>query len=297
VGRLDLNPVRRRWTVLFQVLVLTGYSIGAAALPMPVAAAGNTNCQPTPSQRQAGHLASSGNFIVGVRATIEGQSLALCAADGPPEASGSFHWVALQNSTPAWDIGVNIVQLGYGRCANTNNIPQIGTNCNGNNYWYWAWGSYCGSSINGTLPGVGPVPLRIGSALAGDPANHDFYVLRQSHNGIAYYEGFVDGVLLEGTDALGNHRLARVAQSQLCWNSDQTYRRLAYFGETFNVGDSMGGWSGSTRNHLDYDPLRYSYATGWKATHFGFVAPCNAGTGAPYSCTVAEADHLYIDSR
>lgn len=74
----------------------------------------------------------------------------------------------------------------------------------------------------------------------------DVYVLRHSVNGVVRYEGFVGGTILTGVDALGNTVSASVPASSICWDTADsgTDRRLDWFGETFNRGDSMGGWVG-----------------------------------------------------
>ncbi|HET7677671.1 MAG TPA: hypothetical protein VFK38_07440, partial [Candidatus Limnocylindrales bacterium] len=99
-----------------------------------------------------------------------------------------------------------------------------------------------------------------------------------------------------GNDANGVLTAARVRASRLCWDANSQYRRLAWFGETVNIGDSMGGWTGSSRNHLDHDPLRYSVGTGWNATNLSAPNPCDVD-GDLYSCTIAESDHIYIDTN
>jgi hypothetical protein len=291
---------RRAWlTAAILVGIAVSSGIGLTR-PAPTLAVAEDVCQTFTGQKHAGQIATSGNFLIGARATIEGQELSLCEyLGGDNRPSGSFHWAAIQYGNPAWG-GVNIVQVGYGHCLRANNGFPIGTNCNGLYYWYWAWGSYCGSgSIDGTFPGVGPVGLRIGSALSSPPATKDYYVIRELIGGTYYYSGYVNGALLSGLDANGNQRTARVPASSVCWNGlGGSFRQISWFGETFNIGDSMGGWnSNGTRNHLDHDPLRYSYNTGWKPTNLVPVAPCNGLTTAPYSCTIAEADHIYIDTN
>ena len=102
---------------------------------------------------------------------------------------------------------------------------------------------------------------------------------------------------LQGTDALGNNRVARVAASSICWDADSTYRSLAWFGETFNDGDSMGGWDASgSRNHLDYTSLRYSIATGWLTPNLT-AGECNGdNTPIVYTCTIVSDEHVYVDT-
>ena len=48
----------------------------------------------------------------------------------------------------------------------------------------------------------GPIPLRIGSAMSQPPVSTDFYVLRETVGGVSYYDAYVNGTLLSGTDAL-----------------------------------------------------------------------------------------------
>lgn len=267
-------------------------------LPPQVQATGETDCVPTTSNGQAGVITYSGSYIVGSRATIEGQALPLCRFTGTSMPSGSFQWAAIGNVNPNWYIiGANIVQVGYGRCDETNNNLGLGKLCTGDYWYYWAWGTEGCGSPDGSGPGYGPVPIRIGPSLSVPPANADFYVLRHSVNGVEYYDGYVNGHLLTGSDALGHTVSARVAASRLCWDADQTYRRLTPFGETFNDGDSMGGWVGSTKNHLDYNPIKYSVGSGWILTQFGSPQACNIETLPTYSCYIPTSSHTYIDTN
>lgn len=145
-----------RKLILIKVGLVSSLMV-AALMPPPAFATGEASCQTYSGQRQAGEVALSGSYIVGGRASIEGQSLPLCT--GAAYASGSFHWAAIENVKPAWNNGANIAQVGYGRCLNVNNGLGVGTVCDGNYYNYWAWGSYCGGAIDGTVPGYGPIPI------------------------------------------------------------------------------------------------------------------------------------------
>lgn len=266
-----------------------------ALMPPPAFATGEASCQTNVGQRQAGEAALSGSYIVGGRASIEGQSLPLCT--GAAYASGSFHWAAIENLKPAWNNGANIVQVGYGRCLNVNNGLGVGNVCDGNYYNYWAWGSYCGGVTDGTVPGHGPIPIRVGPPMANPPSTNDYYILRETLSGVVYYSAYVNGSPLVGSDATGFSVIARVPASSICWDSDQTDRRLAWFGETFNIGDSMGGWTGATQNNLDYNPLRYTVNSGWVAPSLAAGNPCNVNNLAPlYSCAISAADHIYINT-
>jgi hypothetical protein len=164
-------------------------------------------------------------------------------------------------------------------------------------YWYWAWGSNCGSGSTGSGGTYGAIALRIGAALSSTPPTKDMYILRESVGGTEYYDAYVGGVLLQGVDALNNNRIARVPASSICWDSDSPYRSLAWFGETLNDGDSMGGWSADgTRNHLDYTSLRYSIGTGWLIPTLT-AGECN-GDNFPsvFTCTIVDSQHTYIDT-
>lgn len=283
-----------RWRVA--LVIATGALLGAPGLA--TAADGATACATYDGQNQAGEVGLSAGWERGARATIEGQLLTLCQDIGTHPYSGSFQWAAVQD--PYWSPS-NIVQVGYGRCIRVDNYVDWGTqNCNGSLYWYWAWGSYCGSGDpNGSGGVYGAIPLRIGSALSAPPATKDYYVLRENVGGTYYYDAYVDGVLLQGTDALGNTRTARIAASSICWDADTSTRSLAWFGETFNDGDSMGGWnSAGVANHLDYTSLRYSINTGWLAPS---MAPANSHcnvetTPTVFTCKIASSDDIYIDT-
>lgn len=276
-------------------VVLISTVMVAALMPVVANATGEASCQVYSGQKQASETAYSSSYIAGARATIEGQTLPLCT--GSPYYSGSFHWASLENIKSTWSSGNDIVQVGVGHCSNVNNSSGLGTVCNGSYYNYWAWGSQCGGAIDGTLPGVGPIAIRIGSPLSNPPPSNDYYVLRENIGGTIYYDGYVNGTLLSGVDALGNSVIARVAASKICWDSDQTDRRLAWFGEVFNSGDSMGGWVGTTQNHLDYNPLNYTVGSGWIAPTLVGGNPCNGSTWAPlFTCTIAAANHIYIDT-
>ena len=270
--------------------------------PGPVTATtGSGGCDPYfyRNSDAAGEYAVTGGFLIGTRATINIQPLILCAQFSPGFASGSFQWAAVQGPYTSDGVcdGCNIVQVGYGRCLNTNNGTFGSGNCNGSLYWYWAWGSYCGGTADGSGGDYGPIPLRIGSAITSPTGSMDFYVLRHLVGGTSYYDGYANGSLLAGTDANGNYRIARVPASSVCWNSS-TDRSMAWFGEVFNDEDSMGGWNSSgARDHLDYNPLSFSHNTGW-------VSPSNLGSGAcdydiyapTYTCTIASNTHVYVDT-
>lgn len=264
-----------------------------------VAADGATVCTVFTYQNQAGEIAVSAGWERGARATVEGQPIALCQyTGGDHRYSGSFEWVAIQ--APELSLS-NIFQVGYGHCARVDNDPAWGTtNCNGGMYWYFAWGSYCGSGTPTGSGGIyGAIPLRIGSALSSTPPTKDIYVLRENVGGTYYYDAYVGGVLLQGLDALGNNRVARVPVSSICWDSDSVTRSLYWFGETFNDGDSMGGWrADGTYDHLDYTLLRYSINTGWLVPSLG--APnshCNSESRpAVYTCKIVDDQHIYVDT-
>jgi len=281
--------VKRRVVALI-VLMALGASL---SLPSAVSATGETVCQSggTSLAQQNGALAA---VEIGARANIEGQAIPLCIFGGTFYPSGAFHWAAVGNlNDPA---GRDIVQIGYGRCANTNNNLGLGTLCNGNFYAYWAWGGACPGDVDGSLPGVGPVPIRIGPALANPPPTRNYYVLRLLVNGVSTYQGFVDGALLTGLNALGQNVSASIPASEVCWNGDNSANRIvSWFGETWNPGDSMGGWVGATANNLDHTTIRYSVNTGWLSPNFSFPATCvNQQFFPPYRCKKTAADQLFI---
>jgi hypothetical protein len=285
-----------RYRRLARFIAALSVAITTAALPATVAAGdGAADCSvfpPPPNNGQAGEVGFSGGFEIGGRATYEGQTLPLCSPGTSP--SGAFHWAALELATPNPN---NIVQVGYGHCLRADNSLGLGTVCNGNYYWYWAWGSDCGAGVTGSGGANGPIPIRIGAAMSTPPAATDIYLLREVVGGISYYDGYVNGVLLQGLDALNNQRMARIAASSVCWNSTDTNRAVVWFGETFNVADDMGGWVNNAANHLDYTNMRYSINTGWKTPSIPTGA-CDA-PGKPagtYFCTVPTTDHIYIDT-
>jgi len=267
-------------------------------VPGTVAAAdGATFCVPFTGQNGAGQIAVSAGWERGTRATIEGQPITSCIDTGPGYRSGTFEWVSVDDGALS---GSNIVQVGYGRCLRTNNSADYGwTNCNGQLYWYWAWGSDCGPGDPTGSGGMnGAIPLRIGAALSSPPPTKDIYVLRENVGGTYYYDAYVGGVLLQGTDALGNNRVARVAASAICWDSDTPTRGLTWFGETFNESDSMGGWNAAgVANHLDYTLLRYSINTGWLVPLLGPPnSHCSESDPTIYTCKVVDNQHIYLDT-
>jgi hypothetical protein len=276
--------------------------ISSLVTPTPAMAAGQAGCVPSSVRPQSGHATWSSGWEKGTRATIEGENLSLCLFSGSTIPSGSFQWVALENRKSVWlwnNKLVNIVQLGYGKCLNVNNNLDGGTVCNGQTYWYWAWGSYCGTGIpDGTLIGTGPVAFRIGPPMSGTPPTRDVYVIRHSVGGVVKYEGFVNGSLLTGLDALGNTVSASVPASRICWDSDDvtSSRAMIWFGETFNVGDSMGGWNGSTMDHLDYTTQRYTVGTGWLSPNHAFPADCVHADPPTYVCRLSGSDQMFIQT-
>lgn len=291
-SRVRLSIVPLLATALVAMLVTPGRVI---------AADGATTCTAATGNFSAGELVVSAGWERGGRATVEGQPLALCYDSGAGYASASFQWVAIQAPILEPTFSTNIFQVGYGHCRNEWNDPAWGTtNCNGSMYWYFAWSSWCGSGpVTGSGGTHGAIPLRIGSALTSTPPTRDIYVLRENVGGTYYYDAYVGGALLQGVDATGNNRVARVPASSICWDSDSDTRSLAWFGETLNNADSMGGWrADGSYNHLDYTVLRYSINTGWLVPSLG--APnshCNVeGTPSIYTCKIADNQHLYLDT-
>lgn len=277
------------------MLVLAPLLVGAETIigpPSSLASGGFAACVGDDFAHQAGESGVSGSQIYGSRATIEGQSNPLCTQSIPVSISSSWQWEALEqhNATS----GNNLVQIGYGRCAHTNNNLGLGSLCDGNLYYYWAWGSDCGSGTNGSGGVYGVIPLRLGSQLSSPPSTLNYYVIREVVSGTAYYDGYVNGSLLVGLDALGVSEPARVPVSSVCWDSSS--RDIASFGETYDAGDSMGGWVGSTKNHLDYTSMQYTIDHGWISTNWSFPQTCNGGTGSPYSCTIVGNNHIYLDT-
>jgi len=118
--------------VLMATVVLAG--VLTAAHPTFIAATGEGGCYGPTEHPQAGQsAASTQGYLVGARATIEGQRLPLCLSTTSYH-SGSFQWSAIYNKK-AWipnQTGANIVQIGYGRCKGTNNDLGAGTLCSGN---------------------------------------------------------------------------------------------------------------------------------------------------------------------
>lgn len=274
------------------IALVTALAIAVGRPAIALAGDGAGSCDAA-SPQQAGILAGSNQgTLIGGRASVEGQVLALCHDTGDYSPSGSFHWAAVQIADPN---GNNIVQVGYGRCQRTDNLSQWGTtNCNGNLYRYWAWGSDCGAGVAGSGGSYGPIPMRIGPVLSSPPAIQDFFVIRETVNGQSFYDAYVNGALLQGTDARGQQRVARVLASSVCWNASLPGRSVAWFGEVFNDRDSMGGWNtDGTQNHLDYTTMRFSIATGWKSP--GLSNPCGSTFPQFYACSVV-GDHMYVDT-
>jgi hypothetical protein len=286
----------RTWLTVLVALTIAGTALGLD-VRFARATDGAITCDLF-SGGQAGELASSSGFIIGARASIEGQPLTLCGQTTPAQASGSFHWAAVEIDDGLYD-GYDIFQVGYGRCLNTDNLSQWGaTNCSGSMYLYWAWGSYCSGDVNGSGGVYGPIPLRIGSVITTPPSSTDFYVLRETIGGISYYDGYVNGTLLSGTDALGHTMTARVPAADFCWNTRSTNRYMTWFGETFNDGDSMGGWDSSgSRNHLDYTSLKFSINTGWVSPSNLGSGECNGDSDPVYVCTIVSNSHIYVDTQ
>jgi hypothetical protein len=279
-------------------------AIAALSMPAGARATGEDACVPTTHNFFASEARAFSATEIGTRATIEGQSLPKCTWTVTAYPSGSFHWVSVVD--PYNGSANNIVQVGYGTCVRADNFLGLGTLCNGNYYWYWAWGSDCGGTVNGTGPGIGPVPIRIGAALTDPPPTRDIYVLRHVVNGVSRYEGYVNGSLLTGTDALGNTVSASVPASSVCWNSDNTTglsgsttvgRATVWFGETFNSGDSLGGWIGGVEHHLDYSSSQYSVATGWLDPGIANPADClQQFNYPPYRCKLTASDQFYVQT-
>ncbi len=285
----------QRTRLLVAAILMSAAFLG---LPQSVFATGEAVCASGSNEYALQGSQFTGTEI-GARATIEGQALPLCIFAGTFYGSGSFHWASV--GTLIDPGGRDVVQVGYGRCLNANNSDGLGTLCDGNYYWYWAWGGACGGVVDGSYPGHGPLPIRIGAALSSPPSTAEFYVLRHTVGGVSRYEGYVNGSLLTGVNALGQTVSASVPASSVCWNNDNTSggsgQFSLWFGETFNPGDSMGGWIGGVEHHLDYTSIQYSVSTGWLSPGFTFPTDCDGQTSwPPYRCKRTAANQLYIQT-
>jgi len=134
--------------------------------------------------------------------------------------------------------------------------------------------------------------------MSGTPPTRDVYVIRHTVNGVVRYEGYVNGTLLTGQDALGNTVSASVPASSICWDTADSgaERGFVWFGETFNDGDSMGGWDGSIMDHLDYTSQRYTIGSGWSNPTWSYPADCYVTEPPTYLCRLSGADRMFVQT-
>lgn len=194
---------------------------------------------------------------------------------------------------------LDIVQVGYGACGYADNDLGYGAVCDGLYHWYWAWGGKCNGIVSGSGGSDGPIPIRLGSALSDPPAGATYQVLRESVGGVIYYDLYVNGSLLQGYDARGYWEKAQVPASSVCWDQDSTStRRMFFFGESWDPGDSLGGWVNGSVDHLDYTSTQYTIDSRWTNTNWASSGACNyEDRPSVYECTQAGSTHIYIDTN
>jgi hypothetical protein len=101
-------------SVLRSLITLAVCAVALTIPPLGAQAAGEIPCTISPAQITVGQAAAvMGALEKGTRASIEGESLALCTYTGSPYRSGSFQWTALDYTTSQpWEVYANIVQVG-----------------------------------------------------------------------------------------------------------------------------------------------------------------------------------------
>lgn len=104
------------------------------------------------------------------------------------------------------------------------------------------------------------------------------HTLTVRHTGNYWYH-HVDGV-----------QKSSVSEASICW----TPRRALWFGESWDLGDAIGG---SSTNKFTISSLMYTNTEGgaWNNTAFSASSTCNYQDGpAPFNCEVAGAQSISV---
>jgi hypothetical protein len=232
-----------------------------AALPIPVAAADNANCNTNGFWFSSMILDGQKQ---GASGTIDGQDLHQCSSPAPVETNGTFAWSAVQNYN--WE--ETIVQIGIGKCREPFNFG-----CGDSMRYLWAWGR------NPAAPGCQGKSLRIPSpsSLSGyDGAAHDYKVYHHTNAWRVY---------------VGNSELTSVSESEICW----TPNSAAWFSEAWDSGDALGG---SVGDKLHTVSTNYANAEdgGFFWTSFPGPFPnetCSSESGGVRKCQILSATSFW----
>ena len=184
----------------------------AGVNPNSVAASHTGACtQGDPSPNFASYPVSAPSAI-GAQATLETQSLDVCSGSSDND-KGNIIWAAVDQGSYVR----SIVQIGVGRCVSG---TSQNTGCDGTMNVVRAWGRDQSAPNCGSYMNQDPYIVRIGEPIAAS------YTVQKSGSQWQYV---VNGSVWDS-----------ISSSFICW----TGGRALFFGESYDNGDAIGGFSG-----------------------------------------------------
>lgn len=199
----------------------------------------------------------------GVRGTTEAQSLDICTSSADDDRASTV-WIAVDdNGGHPYDL----IQAGRITCESSSAV------CDQAQRKFWAWGRHSSQPGCQGFSNRAPVPQNIGGWVAG---SDDFIVARDGTS----WEVFVDGVLEQS-----------VSQASICW----TKKRALWAGETWDIGDAMGGPAGN-KYALTNALYQTSVGGGWLNPGFAVNGSCenNPDIEPPFYCVTSASSSLSI---
>jgi hypothetical protein len=231
------------------------------AFPRVLLAAETANCQDAFTNRWRG-VAVQSLQKHGASALVTPTTLAFCDNPGLIEIDGTFYF---SNVVPNGGGFNDIVQVGYGKC-------RSGSCSTGDPSYYFSWGRTNSTPGCSGYSSEAPIAVRL---TGWTNANHYYAVLHMANE----WRFFIDGT-----------SRTYAPESWICWTGGSA----VWFGETWDIGDQMGG---VPTNKLTASELAYTNVEGttWIATNLNAANACNyGGSGAPYFCDITGTRTLKI---
>lgn len=239
-----------------------------STMSVPVVAADNAACRDHPGQwnRWSGQILDGPKH--GAAAVLEAQNLQMCFGEvWGLEISGSFAWVNIEGPRSN-----DIVQIGIGKCR----YPGV-ADCTWEMMIYRGWGR---TRISPGCEDFQSVPPQAFKVANWDGAAHNFKVYHQNN----WWRLFKDA-----------QEVLAIQERDICW----TPRDAAWFGESLDIGDAIGG---SRNDKYRITDMNYANAEngGFFWTNYDASRPCNLGpgnpqpNGPPFFCDVTSTRNMSI---
>lgn len=206
----------------------------------------------------------------GVRGTTEGQTLDICTHATDDDRSNHV-WVAIDDNGGHKH---DLIQAGRIKCEGSQGA------CDQTNRKFWAWGRNNSVSECNGFSNIPPIAQSLGPWTSG---TDEFIVARDGTD----WEVFIDGVLE-----------VSLPQASICW----TKKRALWAGETWDIGDAMGGMAG---NKFALTGARCQTTLGGSWINPGFAVngacsqtpPPPPSIEPPYFCVTPASDSMSIWSE